>query len=87
MGWGGAQAYAKAKGLLLDNRPALDALAKLLMEKETVPAPARLTTTPYPPDHPTPTPPHPPPDGARPSTPHHTTPHQSRPRHNFPHAV
>jgi len=32
------QAYAKAKGLLLDNRPALDALAKLLMEKETVTA-------------------------------------------------
>jgi len=32
------QAYAKAKGLLLDNRPALDALAKLLVEKETVTA-------------------------------------------------
>ena len=32
------QAYAKAKNLLLDNRPALDALAKLLIEKETVTA-------------------------------------------------
>jgi len=32
------QAYAKAKLLLQDNRPALDALAKLLVEKETVTA-------------------------------------------------
>ncbi len=33
-----AGAYARAKQLLLDNRPALDGLARMLMEKETVTA-------------------------------------------------
>jgi ATP-dependent Zn protease len=34
----GTGAYNRAKQLLLDNRPALDALAKMLVEKETVTA-------------------------------------------------
>jgi cell division protease FtsH len=33
-----AGAYARAKQLLLDNRPALDGLAKMLIEQETVTA-------------------------------------------------
>ena len=33
-----AGAYARAKQLLMDNRPALDGLAKMLIEKETVTA-------------------------------------------------
>ena len=81
VGWGGAQAYAKAKGLLLDNRPALDALAKLLMEKETVPGPARPTAT-HLPDHPT-TPPRltlPQTVPGPPTTPLHSTPPHPTPQ-------